>query len=157
MEHMFTSSGKQFQNLNILLVSESQSRIKIMTHYFTPNFKTMKSGFAEDLDQKSYKNYREYCIATCRGKKDSFLKKVEHSKIDFDIAILCDSIIGDQFGKIFEKPEDKEDHKAMLKHFMGINVFNACALIVLYDTVKIRNKLQGKPVEEKGFDRKGWL
>lgn len=151
MNHMFTPEGAALEKLKIILVSQSSSRKSILSQLITTNFTSMKSGFAEDLDKNLLKDPKQYCIETCRGKVNSFLEKVSNENIEFDIAIFCDTIIRDKDGNIFEKPVDKEDHKNMIKHLMETDSFAASTLIVLYDTNRIRQKIQNEDSELPEF------
>ncbi|KRX04157.1 hypothetical protein PPERSA_11281 [Pseudocohnilembus persalinus] len=76
------------------------------------------SKFEENLDKKSFSDPADYCQATCQGKVDEVIQRLEKEGKKWDLAIFGDCICT-QNGEIIEKPQDEQDVFKMLKRFSG--------------------------------------
>ncbi|CAH1761774.1 4617_t:CDS:2 [Entrophospora sp. SA101] len=94
---------------SISLTSGSKNRKEILSRLGI-NFKSITSGFAEDLDKSSFEKPSDYVIANAKKK----CLNVYDRLLKVDIIISADTV-GYIDGEILEKPRDREDALRILK------------------------------------------
>ena len=106
---------------NIILASASPRRKELLTLMGFQKFLTLKSDFAEDLDQSKYPLAESYCLATAIAKCADVVTNLEKAgghQQKGTILIGADTIV-EINGEILEKPGDVNEAYKMISSLSG--------------------------------------
>lgn len=118
---------ESLKDYEFILGSQSPQRRKIVEEQLgIPQFKCVVSTFAEDLPKTG--THEDYVKNTCLQKCEHVFKKLEGIKRRI---ILCSDTIVTCGDKIFEKPENEEDHMSMFSHYKLAPVKVITAVVVV--------------------------
>ena len=102
----------KYQGKDIILASESKRRIQLLEELKIP-FKSMPSNYKERSFEKSGMDPAEFALFNAQNKVEKVARNVSNA-----LVIGMDTI-GEDKGRVFEKPRDRDHAKQMIKALNG--------------------------------------
>lgn len=123
IEGVATGRMKFIEEINdqfeIILGSTSKQRDDILKNIIKLNFNKIKPDFDENLDKDAFHAPSAYVQATCYGKLNSVVGKIQELPKDKrsgkPILVICADTVLTNIASIYEKPLTKRDNLKMLR------------------------------------------